>query len=277
MWLRKFFLVFLAGVLFLISPSLPVSYATKLAFRKAFPPVLMYHDIKPVPINGFDVSVGDFKKQLDFLQQKGYTTLSAEQITECVKKRQAFPEKSILITFDDGYQGIYTYAAPELKRRNMKAVFFMIPGDFDKALKDYPYVTTKQVLEMAQDPNFSICSHTMTHPSLITCSTSAIKEELIKSKQILEKLTGRPCDLLAYPCGYYNNDVITAVNKAGYTAAFAVSDRGMVGKAARFSIPRIYMGTIMGKNNMKLFKYSVEHYKEMPKEAFVERYKFFKK
>ena len=93
----------------------------------------------------------------------------------------------------------------------------------------------------------------------------------------MEDLTGRPCDLLAYPCGNYNKGILAAVKEAGYTAVFAVNDRGMLEEAARFSIPRIYMGTIMGKNNMKLFKYSVEHYKEMPKEAFAERYKFFKK
>jgi peptidoglycan/xylan/chitin deacetylase (PgdA/CDA1 family) len=258
--------------LFLLGGNTPLSFATEMASRAPFPVVLMYHDIKPVPVNDFDVTVEDFQKQLAWLQQKGYTTLSAEEFGEKIKTRQAFPEKSVLITFDDGYQGIYTYAAPELRKRNMQAVFFLIPTDFDQALPQYPYVTTEQVLSLAAEPNFAIGSHTMTHPDLGHSSAVVIQEELTRSKETLTRLTGKPCNLFAYPCGIYNQAVINAVKAAGYTAAFAVSDKGLQGEAARFSIPRIYMGTIMGKNNLQFFKYSVEHYKEMPQTIFAERY-----
>ena len=48
--------------------------------RNAFAPVLMYHDIRPQVSNNFDVSTEDFKKQLDWLMNNGYQTLSLMHI-----------------------------------------------------------------------------------------------------------------------------------------------------------------------------------------------------
>ena len=97
--------------------------------RSDFPAVLMYHDIKTTEINGFDVSVKDFGQQLDWLVTNKYNTLSIDEFVDCLVQNKPFPEKSVLITFDDGYDGVYNYAAPELHKRGMKAAFFIIKDD----------------------------------------------------------------------------------------------------------------------------------------------------
>ena len=239
--------------------------------RAAFPVVLMYHDIKIEPLNTFDVTRDDFSAQLDWLREKGYRTLSMDEFVFGVKK-QSFPEKSVLITFDDGYEGIYLHAAPELRKRNMHATFFIITETINKALEGYPYISMKQLTELAADPLFSIGSHTMRHPFLSRLSPQEQLEELTRSKTKLENLTGRPVLALAYPYGDYNASVIAALKESGYLAGFAVNDRGMANEPARYSIPRIYMGMELGKNNQKLFKKYVKAYKKMPKEAFAERF-----
>ena len=258
---------------FLFIFTMPLAEATKtpIETRAAFPAVLMYHDIKIRPVNMFDVTREDFCAQLDWLKKKGYRTLSLEEFTNGISK-QSFPKKSILITFDDGYEGIYLHAAPELRKRNMCATFFIIPETVDTALKGYPYVTMKELKELAADPLFSIGSHTMSHPYLTQINQQEKMKELSRSKAYLENLTGKPVPALAYPYGDYDALVITGLKAAGYKAGFAVNDRGTANEPARYSIPRIYMGMELGSNNQKLFKQYVQEYKKMPEEAFAERF-----
>jgi peptidoglycan/xylan/chitin deacetylase (PgdA/CDA1 family) len=240
--------------------------------RFYFPPVLMYHDIKATPINGFDVSQKDFVEQLDWLAEQGYRSLSMDDFLERVNNNLPFPEKSVLITFDDGYEGIYKYAAPELAKRNMHATFFIFKDGINSALPGYSYVSDKQLKELAVNPLFSIQSHTITHSDLSKSSKMKIQQEVADSKKFIKNYTEKPCRVIAYPYGHYNRDVLQVVEEAGYEAAFSVSDLGLMGYAAKYSILRIYMGAIMSKNNMEQFKKYIAEYKNMPPDAFAERF-----
>ena len=240
--------------------------------RAYFPAVIMYHDIKTEPLNYFDVIVKDFCAQLDWLKANDYETLSIEDLISYIRNGETFPEKSVIITFDDGYNGIYNYAFPELKKRNMKAVFFITASVIDKVDGSYPHVTVKELQEIASDRNFSIGSHTLTHPNLTKMTHNEKIHELAESKRILEQLTGREVISMAYPEGNYDKQVIESVKESGYEIAFAVQDRGLLDEDARFSIPRIFAGMELAKDNYALFKEYVINYKAMPPEAFRERW-----
>lgn len=240
--------------------------------RSYFPPILMYHDIKVTPINGFDVSLEDFVKQLDWLTTEGYHSLSMADFLYYTNNNLPFPAKSVLITFDDGYEGIYEHAAPELEKRNMHATFFIFKDAINTALQGYPYITDQQLRALAANPLFAIQSHTLSHPDLSKISQSQLQQELADSKNFIEKITGKPCPTIAYPYGHYNRDVLQTVKEVGYEAAFSVSDLGLMNYDAKYTIPRIYMGVIMGNNNMELFKKYIREYKTMPRDAFVERF-----
>ena len=268
---RYFQIVFLA-VLFIMLQTSGFANKEPEQGRSYFPPVLMYHDIKVVPINGFDVSIKDFTQQLDWLVAQGYHSLSMEEFLDCVNKKRAFPEKSILITFDDGYEGIYQYAAPELAKRNMHATFFIFKKGINSALPGYPYVTDRQLRELAANPLFDVQSHTQLHSDLSNSSLAEIRQEVGDSKKFIEKFTHKPCRMIAYPYGHYNRDVLQTVKKAGYEAAFSVADLGLMDYEAKYTIPRIYMGVIMGNNDMELFKTYINEYKNMPSAAFAERF-----
>jgi peptidoglycan/xylan/chitin deacetylase (PgdA/CDA1 family) len=242
----------------------------------AYPPVLMYHDIKDRPVNGFDVSTKDFIRQLDWLKDNGYQTLSMDEYIAGIDAGGVFPEKSILITFDDGYEGVYLKALPELKKRNMKATFFIVTSAIGTELPDYPYLTEDELKKVAQEPLISLESHSKTHPSDLSLISAEEKvTEMKESKAYLESISGKPCRAIAYPCGNYTREVIFAVRYSRYKVAFAVENRGLMGEDSRYSIPRIYMGTVMGEHDMKLFRDSVENYRYLPAYAFAERYYWF--
>ncbi len=239
--------------------------------RTCFPPVLMYHDVKEVPDNYFDVSVEDFRANLDWLQENGYRTLSMEEYTEIVRQGKPFPKKSLLITFDDGYRGIYDFAAPELSKRGMKATFFIITH----MLGDYMYITKDELKEMAANPLFSFGSHTLTHPHLEQLEAEGKFQEIDLSRRELSELTGRQIDSIGYPYGAYDKYVIKAARAAGYTLGFAVQDRGMLHEPARYSIPRIFMGLELGKDHLDLFAKYLRSYKKMPAALFGDRWEPF--
>ena len=225
----------------------------------SFPPVLMYHDIKAVPVNGLDVSVKEFCAHLDWLKSEGYTTLNLEDLLNSAD----LPAKSVVITFDDGYRGIYRYAFPELKKRGMKAVFFVVANTVGILDSYYPHITMEELREIASDDLFSIGSHTMSHPNLEELGREQIASELSGSRRVLAEMTGRSVDVLAYPYGNYNEEIAVEAEKAGYRIAFAVDDRHIAGVPEKFRIPRVYMG---GGVNLK------EFVEDMPPSAFGERY-----
>ena len=240
--------------------------------RVHFPVVIMYHDIKTKPLNQFDVTVQDFCSQLDWLNENGYVTLSLEDFVSCLNNGEKFPSKSVIITFDDGYNGIYNYAVPELRKRGMKAAFCIITSVIDKTDSTSPHVTSQELREIAENEDFSIASHTLSHPHLNKLSPEDRVRELGESKSILEALTGRSVNVIAYPYGDYDADVIESVKLAGYEAAFAVQDRGLYSESPRYSIPRIYAGMKLAENDNELFKEYVNNYAAMPPEAFAERW-----
>ncbi len=266
--MRKIFLALC--IIALISSG---SYASD-KNRAYYPAVLGYHELKPIPLNEFDTTPEAFASQLDWLKDNGYETLSLEEFISYLKKDEGFPEKSVLITFDDGYNGIYYYAFPELKKRGMKAAFFITASTIGgiKGTK-YPHITYEQLAEMAADGNMSIGSHTISHLRLTELSSDALKIEVSKSKQILENFTGRKIQAIAYPEAYYNGAVIDAVKEAGYEIAFAGGDSGLFGHESWFSIPRIFTGLELAENNNALFAEFVRNYKNMPEGAFKSRWK----
>ena len=65
--------------------TLKVSEAAVQENRAYFPPIIMYHDVKLMPQNNFDVTLKDFRKQLKWLKTNGYKTLSMDEFIDIFK------------------------------------------------------------------------------------------------------------------------------------------------------------------------------------------------
>jgi len=85
----------------------------------------MYHRITDLDIDPWDLAVSaeNFEEQLKVLK-KSYNVLSLEELIED-KKNNKLRDKSIAITFDDGYKDNYTAAYPILKKYQLPATFFI--------------------------------------------------------------------------------------------------------------------------------------------------------
>ena len=214
-------------------------------------PILMYHAISSAACTALPqtssiehaVRARDFLAQLDAIVDGGYHTTTLDDL-----ERPASESKSLLITFDDGHESDLIVAAPELARRNLHAIFFIVwsylglPG----------YLTREQVLAMRAQ-GFEIGSHGLTHTRLTQIRPAEASNELIESKRRLEDLLQEPIAGLALPCGHYNDAVLELAWAAGYQRVMT-SDFRIANRENRV-MPR--MGP-MASTTLKDFKWMLE-------------------
>lgn len=266
---RRFLMVFLA----LSACGRPNSADTadhRAAVRKALP-VLMYHEVRRDRLaNAFDVSSGSFERQLDWLQEHGYSTLSMTQLQDAFSTGTQ-PAKAVVLTFDDGYLQNFTVAAPLLRERGMKATFFVHTVGRDQSGSGaYPKMTWAQLRELDADPLFEVQSHSVSHPNLTALSQADLDKEMRDSRTALERQLGGTRTFFSFPMGHYDSRVIDAARAAGYTMAFAVQDRGLFDRPTEFSVPRIYVGRVM--DDLDFFAGCVTGYANFEAECFAERW-----
>ena len=210
-------------------------------------PVLSYHSITYDKKNPICISVEKFKEQMKYLKNNGYYTITLTNLYGYLMNNIQIPKKSVVITFDDGYENNYTAMFPVLKKYNFRATIFVITSFIDK---NHAFMTSKQLLEMDKY-GVDIESHTVHHDNLAMISNNKQLKTLIQSKQYLEKILNKPINFFAYPYGGYNKSAIEALKKAGYKMAFTTEGGWASKHNGVFSLHRVWVGHL---DSTKVFK-----------------------
>jgi len=225
------------------------------------PRILMYHmikePIKNAKFNKLRVSPKIFEWQIRYLKNNGFTFLTMKELIE---KKDNLPKKVIVITFDDGYEDNYLNAFPILKKYNAKATIYLVVDRHNREwsskkkahhnsgeLKNESKLKDEQIKEMLKSGLIEIGSHTITHPNLLKLYYNSSKEEIEKSKEILEKTFNIECVSFCYPFGLFKNEDVDIVKNAGYLSA-TTTNKGIsdIKKEDLFLLKRI---AISGKDN----------------------------
>lgn len=206
--------------------------------------ILTYHKIGPK----FDLGIThqsqtQFYTQLKYLKQEGFSAVSLEHACNSEKE---LPQKSFAVTFDDGYENIYTCAFPVLQELGFTAAVFVVTGfigkynswDFNFGRKGFKHLNWEQIKEMAKY-GIGFGSHTVNHPDLTKLDGKYVEYELRNSKQTLEEKLGQEVNFLSYPFGKYNSSVLEEVRRIGYQNAFTLSPNGSAKDFDPFAIKRI--------------------------------------
>ncbi len=176
-------------------------------------PILMYHSIsenlfgKSHPYSHINTSPTVFRKQMVYLRQAGYRSIDLNELTKGFEYG-ADLTKTVVITFDDGYQDFLTDAMPVLKQCGFAATVFLATGRIQHSamrLEGVDYLTWPQVRELHQE-GIRFGSHTVTHPDLRCMGPEQIEYELGYSKEVIEQNLGVAVDSFAYPFAFPEED-----------------------------------------------------------------------
>lgn len=193
-------------------------------------PILMYHSVAHRPSEAtrvLSVTPEAFAAQMDVLGERGFTPLTTAQLAAVWRKSAQLPTRPVLITFDDGYEGVHRHALPVLAKHGFVSTLFVstgwLRGAYDTGGGLDLMLDWGQVRDLAAT-GAEIGGHSHTHPELDQLGDRELEFELRRCGEIIaDELGTRPVSF-AYPYGYSNRRVRCAVRAAGYGQSLAVGN-----------------------------------------------------
>ncbi len=181
---------------------------------KIIAPIILYHHIRFTEKPGrYDVTPSMFSAQMNALKDWGYTSVTVHDLVKVLRDGGSLPEKTVVITFDDGDLDVYQNAFPVMKDLGLVGTFYIVTN----RLKATDFVTADQLKEMAA-AGWEIGSHSHSHIDL-SKNHGSIESESVYSKSVLQDAIGQPVYTYAYPFGAFDATVGGGVASSGYTGA----------------------------------------------------------
>ncbi len=186
-------------------------------------PILMFHSVSTPTARGearFNISPGRFWRTMDLFSILGFSSGTDLDAT-------ARDQRDAIITFDDGYEDVYTEVFPKFVERGLNAVVFVVVGQLSGTNSWDPTFTARRLLSGRQIREmhrygFQFGSHSMTHQSLPSLDPVRLRNEIVSSKARLEDLLGSEVASFSYPFGLVTPDVRAVVRESGYHAAVGI-------------------------------------------------------
>jgi peptidoglycan/xylan/chitin deacetylase (PgdA/CDA1 family) len=190
-------------------------------------PVLVYHQFAEKSTSKMTVSREAFEAQMQLLRDKGYRVIPLAQLVAFAEFRAQIPEKSVVITIDDGWRTTYDIAFPILKKYGYPATLFVYTQLISGGAKTLSWELVREMAAQGLD----VQCHTVTHRNLALQEDgesadqyfAAVRREIVEATNLIEQKTGRRPTVLAYPYGDTNGLAVELLRKQGYRAAFTVA------------------------------------------------------
>ncbi|CAN0604143.1 unnamed protein product, partial [Ectocarpus sp. 12 AP-2014] len=171
------------------------------------PRILMYHMVRePAPgakFNKLRVRPQDFARQVQFLSEDGWYFATMAELA----KPDELPEKTVVLTFDDGYEDNLVHADPVLARYDARATLYLVEDRFDRDWSTYkkahhdsgelgrePKLQDQQLEEMLASGRWELGGHTRTHANLAKLDEAQRETEIAGARQALASRFGVAVD-----------------------------------------------------------------------------------
>jgi len=204
------------------------------------PGILMYHRIAPnvpgVAKPPYNVTPARFRRQISGLLARGFAIWPLRKIIEHWECGRAVPSRTVAITFDDGFETVYSRAWPVLRELNSPATVFVSTAYLDAASpfpfdswgtrhrgrvppETYRPMTTAQCRELAEDGLVELGAHTHTHQDFRN-RVESFREDLQTSVDILRSRFSLDNVMFAFPygasrLGFVSKAMVAAARQAG--------------------------------------------------------------
>ena len=182
--------------------------------------ILLYHHISEETPASTSVSPELFHRHLNYLDDNGFTVLELETVLDRLYSGRTVPDGTVVITFDDAYESVYTEAFPALARRDWPFTVLVADESVEHGYRHY--MNWDQLRHLVEN-GVGIGAHSVTHAHLATPKPSETRTGWIKrvnreihgNRQKLEQRLGVETGSFAYPYGEYSATVRQLVREAG--------------------------------------------------------------
>ena len=217
-------------------------------------PVVMYHQLtKSESKSGkYVLPLEQFEKDLKYLKNKGYQTVTVQQLVAFSEGKADLPEKSVMITFDDGNETLYEYAMPMLEQYGFTAVGFVVGALADRYTElddhnlNYSNLNWQEIKEMSSGNIIDIQSHSFDlHKNTADRSGAKKKKsetieqyreflsaDAAKMKMKMVEQTGKEPIAFAYPFGSFSSESREILKENGMKVVFTCEERVNIIKKA---------------------------------------------
>lgn len=237
----RLFRALIAGLLFALLCLCPARAAA------AELPIVMYHHVCADPARAGDYIVTPAQLEGDFayLAERGYTAIGIAELVAFADGGAPLPEKSVLITFDDGQESFLAYVLPLLEKYDMRAVLAVVgdyadeytaSGDHNVA---YAYLTWPEIGQLARSGRVDIACHTQSMHNIkggrqgcrirpgesAEDYAAALAADLEAVESRIEEAAGARPLAFAYPYGLYCTEARALLEQRGYRVALTCDQR----------------------------------------------------
>lgn len=167
-------------------------------------PVLRYNKLHPTCKNIDTVSVDDFHHQMMVLKERGYTTITCQELSAFMMKMKELPPDPVMITFDEGHVSQSDYVASILEELEFKATFFIPAGAMLKSTvgeENFKDKMNIDQLRFLQEKGFEVALQGYSSLDFSTCELNDIATDIDRSVALFKKLQFPVINALAYPYG----------------------------------------------------------------------------
>lgn len=192
-------------------------------------PILSYHAFSWRTPDVMTVRKKDFEAQMRYLKTNGYHVVPLSRMLDLFNGGE-LPEKSVVITIDDGWGSTYRIAYPILRKYGYPFTLFIQTDLINSAQKTLDW---DKIREMMKNSNITVGCHTKAHRDLTLIKPgesfakyfSSIRRELSLAKKIILRETGIDPIHLAYPYGKTNQLVMDLMKGLGYSTGYTINRR----------------------------------------------------
>jgi peptidoglycan/xylan/chitin deacetylase (PgdA/CDA1 family) len=213
------------------------------------------------------ISPARFEAQLDWLARNGWRVVRLDDVAAFLEGRQALPERSVVITIDDGYESVHRHAWPLLRKYGFPATLFVYT-DFVGAGGDA--LSWAQLREMTASGLIDVQSHSKTHRNLVDRLNGETDEQYrraldvemrVPRQQLEARLPAHEVTYIAYPFGDADEAVVDAAGRHGFRLGLTV----VPGGNPFFAQPLLLRRTmIFGDLDLEGFKARLQTRRSLP-------------
>ena len=211
--------------------------------------VLVYHDIvendELKAKNRDNLTTTDFEEQVKYLKDVGYTSISLDELYDWKIGKSDISEKSVVLTFDDGYYSFKYLVQPILQKYDYKAACFLIGNVTGEKTPEYHegvYGTIGMDEVNNHIENVAYGSHTYNlHDEADDGKPMMYKKSLEDLRQDAKNFRNNLFDAkyLAYPFYTYSKDFVKSLEQENYKLAFAGEEEMATKGIDNLTVPRI--------------------------------------